>query len=224
MISDDFETFIDDNFWRWHTKTKILVKKIIHFIKIQNIHSIKIFIFLKSRIFIQQNFHFFRIQNIHSKKVFIFFKSRLFIQKNIHFFKRGRRPYRPGLSDCKNMHNDHKCQHECGNANVARTWQQCRYNGSRLSMWPCLARLAAAKNTFWCPLSGSESIVCCEGTFWGRNGMQVEIMLIRRKMVCWVSWQKHRSCWSHSLLRFFWDHSALASPLYAPARPWDRPD
>ena len=47
MISDDFETFIDDNFWRGQTKTKILVQKIIHFIKIQNIHSNKIFIFLK---------------------------------------------------------------------------------------------------------------------------------------------------------------------------------
>ena len=50
MISDDFETFIDDNFWRGQTKTIILVKKIIHFIKIQNIHSNKIFIFLKRAI------------------------------------------------------------------------------------------------------------------------------------------------------------------------------
>merc|ERR1711973_764691 len=68
--------------------TKILVKKIIHFTKIQNIHSIKIFIFLKSRIFIQtkysffsnpeysfkQNIHFSKIQNIHSNKIFIFLK------------------------------------------------------------------------------------------------------------------------------------------------------
>ena len=38
---------------------KILVKKIIHFIKIKNIQSIKIFIFLKSRIFIQTKYSFF---------------------------------------------------------------------------------------------------------------------------------------------------------------------
>ena len=41
MISDDFETFIDDNFWRGQTKNKLLVQKIIHFIKIQNIQSKK---------------------------------------------------------------------------------------------------------------------------------------------------------------------------------------
>jgi len=77
MISDDFETFIDDNFWRWHTKTKILVKKIIHFIKIQNIHSIKIFIFLKSRIFIQTKYSFFK-------------NPEYSFRQNIHFFKKGR--------------------------------------------------------------------------------------------------------------------------------------
>ena len=102
MISDDFETFIDDNFWRWHTKTKILVKKIIHFIKIQNIHSIKIFIFLKSRIFIQtkysfflnpeysfkQNIHFFKIQNIHSNKIFIFLKRAVSNRATWNWIKR----------------------------------------------------------------------------------------------------------------------------------------
>ena len=59
MISDDFETFIDNNLWHGQTKTKILVQKIIHFIKIQNIHSNKIFIFLKFRIFIQTKYSFF---------------------------------------------------------------------------------------------------------------------------------------------------------------------
>ena len=97
MISDDFETFIDDNFWRGQTKTKILVQKIIHFIKIQNIHSIKIFIFLKSRIFIQtkysfflnpeysfkKNIHFLKIQNIHSNKIFIFSKRAVSPRANI---------------------------------------------------------------------------------------------------------------------------------------------
>ena len=159
---------------------------------IQNIHSKQIFVF-----FLNPEYSF--------NKIFIFLESRIFIQKRFSFFlipayslKKysffQKRPYRPGLSDCKNMHNDHKCQHECGNTNVARTWQQCRYNGSRLSMWPCLARLAAAKNTFWRPFSDSESIVWCEGTFWGKSEMQ---LVIRREMVCWVSWQKHRSCWSY---------------------------
>ena len=55
----------------------MFVQKIIHFIKIQNVHSKQIFIFLK-------------VQNIHSKQIFIFLKSRIFIQKIIHFFKRGR--------------------------------------------------------------------------------------------------------------------------------------
>ena len=50
MISDEFETFGDNHFWRRQTKTKIFVQKIIHFIKIQNIHSKQIFILLKSRI------------------------------------------------------------------------------------------------------------------------------------------------------------------------------
>ena len=45
MISDDFETFIDDNFLHGQTKTKIFVQKIIHFIKIQNIHLKQILIF-----------------------------------------------------------------------------------------------------------------------------------------------------------------------------------
>ena len=60
MISDEFETFGDNHFWRGETKTKIFVQKIIHFIKIKNIHSKEIFIF-------------FKIQNIHSKEIFIFF-------------------------------------------------------------------------------------------------------------------------------------------------------
>ena len=59
VISDEFETFGDNHFWLRQTRTKILVKKIIRFIKIQNIHSIKIFIFLKSRIFIQTKYSFF---------------------------------------------------------------------------------------------------------------------------------------------------------------------
>ena len=75
MISDDFETFIDDNFWRGRTKTKILVQKVIHFIKIQNNHSKEIFIFLK-------------VQNIHSKQIFIFFKNPEYSFKaSVHFFK-----------------------------------------------------------------------------------------------------------------------------------------
>ena len=38
MISHVFETFGDNHFWRGQTKTKIFFQKIIHFIKIQNIH------------------------------------------------------------------------------------------------------------------------------------------------------------------------------------------
>ena len=44
MISDEFETFGDNHFWRGQTKTKIFVKKITHFINIQNIYSKQIFI------------------------------------------------------------------------------------------------------------------------------------------------------------------------------------
>ena len=61
VISDEFETSWDNHFWRGQTRTKIFVQNIIHFIKIQNIHSNKIFIF-------------FKIQNIHSNKIFIFLK------------------------------------------------------------------------------------------------------------------------------------------------------
>ena len=65
MISDEFEIFGDNHFWHGQTKTKILVQKIIHFIRIQNIHSKQIFIF------------FLKIQNINPehlfKKVIIFF-------------------------------------------------------------------------------------------------------------------------------------------------------
>ena len=83
MISDEFETFGDNHFWCGQTKTETFVQKIIHFIKIQNIHSKQIFTFLK-------------IQNIHSKEKIILLKSRIFIQKKYSFFfKKG--PYRPGL-------------------------------------------------------------------------------------------------------------------------------
>ena len=73
MISDDFETFIDDNFWRWHTKTKILVKKIIHFIKIQNIHS-------------KKNIHFFENPEYSFKTNIIFLKYLEYSSKNCFFF------------------------------------------------------------------------------------------------------------------------------------------
>ena len=75
MISDEFETFGNNHFWRGQTKVKIFIQKIIHFWKIKNIHSKK---------------SFFKIQNITSRKLFIFSKSRIFIPKNIHFLKRGR--------------------------------------------------------------------------------------------------------------------------------------
>ena len=70
MVSDEYETFGDNHFWRG----KIFVQKIIYFIKIQNIYSKQKFIFLK-------------IQNIYSKEKFILFKSRIFIQKNYSFFQ-----------------------------------------------------------------------------------------------------------------------------------------
>ena len=91
MISDEFETFGDNHFWRGQTKSNIFIKKIIHFIKIQNIHSKQIVIFLKiQNIHSRKLFIFLKIQNIHSKQIFIFLKSRIFIQKIIHFFKRDR--------------------------------------------------------------------------------------------------------------------------------------
>ena len=83
MVSDEFETFGNNHFWRKQTKTKMFIPEIIHFMKIQNIHSKQIFIFFKSRIFIQENYSFF-------------LKSQIFIQKKYSFF--WKRPYRPGLS------------------------------------------------------------------------------------------------------------------------------
>ena len=73
MISDEFKTFGDSRFRRRQNTTKIFVQKIIHFIKIQNIHSNKIFIFLKFRIFIQTKYSFFQIPEYSFKQ-------------NIHFF------------------------------------------------------------------------------------------------------------------------------------------
>ena len=73
VISDEFETSWDNHFWLRQTRTKIFVQNVIHFIKIQNIHSKQIFICLK-------------IQNIHSKEKIIFLKSRIFIQKKYSFF------------------------------------------------------------------------------------------------------------------------------------------
>ena len=89
MISDEFETYGDNHFWRGQTKTKIFVKNYsfyknpeysfktnIHFLKIQNIYSNEIFICLESRIFIQ-------------KKIFIFLKCKIFIQKRYSFVTLG---------------------------------------------------------------------------------------------------------------------------------------
>ena len=80
MISDEFETFGDNHFWRGETKTKIFVQKTIHFIKNPE-YSFKL------------NIHFLKIQNIHWKQIFFFLKSRTFIQK-IHFLEEA---YQPGL-------------------------------------------------------------------------------------------------------------------------------
>ena len=45
MISDEFETFGNNHFWRSQTKIKIFVQKIIHLIEIKNIYSKQILIF-----------------------------------------------------------------------------------------------------------------------------------------------------------------------------------
>ena len=73
MISDEFKTFGDSRFRRRQNTTKIFVQKIIHFLKIQNIHSKQIFIFLKSRIFIQKNYSFFQNPEYSLKKNHSFF-------------------------------------------------------------------------------------------------------------------------------------------------------
>ena len=65
MISDEFKTFGDSRFRRRQNTTKIFVQKIIHFIKIQNIHSKQIFIFLKPEYSFKAIIPFFKIQNIH---------------------------------------------------------------------------------------------------------------------------------------------------------------
>ena len=75
MISDEFETFGDNHFWRGQTKTKIFVQKFIHFIKIQNIHSKQIFIFQKSRIFIQYKNSFFLNPEYSFKRTIHFLKE-----------------------------------------------------------------------------------------------------------------------------------------------------
>ena len=73
MISDEFETFGNNCFWRGQTKTKIFIQKIFQFIKIQNIHLKQIFIF--------KNLEYSFKTNIP------FLKSRIIIQKNIPFIK-----------------------------------------------------------------------------------------------------------------------------------------
>ena len=75
MISDEFETFGDNHFWRRQTKTQNVCSKIIHFIKIQNIHLKQIFILLKSRIFIRKNHSFFLNPEYSLKEIFIFSKE-----------------------------------------------------------------------------------------------------------------------------------------------------
>ena len=72
MISDEFETFGDDRFGHGQTKTKILIQKTIHFMKIHNVHSKQIFICLTSRIFFQNEYSFFKNQIIHSKNYSFF--------------------------------------------------------------------------------------------------------------------------------------------------------
>ena len=73
-------------FGEWF-KPKIFVPEIIHFIRIQNIHLIQIFIFFKPEYSFKAKIHFFKIQNIHSKKIFILFKIQNIHKKNIHFLK-----------------------------------------------------------------------------------------------------------------------------------------
>ena len=63
--------------------------------KIQNIHSKQIFIFLESRIFIQNKYSLFWNPECSLQKLFIFFKSRRFIQTKYLFFYK--RMYQPGL-------------------------------------------------------------------------------------------------------------------------------
>jgi len=61
MISEEFELLATTIFDAGKLKPKF-VQKIIHFIKIRNIHSKEIFMFSK-------------IQNFHSKQIFFFVKS-----------------------------------------------------------------------------------------------------------------------------------------------------
>ena len=59
MISDEFGTFGDKHFLRGQTKSNIFIKKIIHFIKIQNIRSKQIFIFMNPEYSFKINIHCF---------------------------------------------------------------------------------------------------------------------------------------------------------------------
>ena len=66
MIKDEFETFCNDCFCK--LKPEYIFKRIIHFFRIQNIHSKEIFIFFRI-----PEYSFKR--NIHSNKTFIFSKE-----------------------------------------------------------------------------------------------------------------------------------------------------
>ena len=59
MISDKFETFGDNHFWQGETKSKMFVQKIIHFIKIQNIHLNQKFISKNPEYSFKAIIHFF---------------------------------------------------------------------------------------------------------------------------------------------------------------------
>ena len=69
-------------------KPKYLFKKLLNFVKIQNIHSkIILILFKKIRIFIQNRYQFFFNLEYSYKKSFMSLKSTIFI-KNIDFFKK----------------------------------------------------------------------------------------------------------------------------------------
>ena len=71
-------------------KTKIFVQKLIHFKKKSRVFIQKkyYYYFLNPEYSFKRNINFFKIQNIHSKKVFILIKSWIFIQTKYSFFSK----------------------------------------------------------------------------------------------------------------------------------------
>ena len=67
-------------------KPKYLFEKIIHFMKIQNIHSKQIFIFFRNLKYSFKKIFTFSKSSINIKKIIVFLNAEYSFKRNIHFF------------------------------------------------------------------------------------------------------------------------------------------